>query len=131
MYYANTSTTWKQKQRLFDFCICPSSSLFHGYKGNTPIHRIRETLKSQNPTSANSMANLHILFVLSDVNSLASGHVPVTHPKRPGRSRACVYLPASQIPAYVRNLILSSLPRGSLMGGTYIFASLSYWRHQQ
>lgn len=43
-------------------------------------------------------------------------------------SVACVYYPASQIPAYIRNLILSSPPRGSLMGGFCVFASLAYWR---
>lgn len=74
-----------------------------------------ERLRSQNPVSANYMTDPHILFIPSAVNTLASGRMPATHPKRLRGSTACIKLPASQTPAYIPNLILSIPPGGSLM----------------
>lgn len=99
--------------------VHPRPSLFYGYKRKIQDQRIRETLR------ANYTTDLCISFILSAVNSLASASMPATLLKRLGRNKACVHLPASQIPAFhtsipksqPQNLTLSSPPRGCLMGG--------------
>lgn len=59
-----------------------------------------ERLRSQNPTNADCVEDLHILFIHPAVNSLSWVQMPDCHLKRLRRSTACVFLPAFQIPAH-------------------------------
>lgn len=81
-----------------------------------PVQRTRETLRSQNPQNADCVADPHILFIHPVVNSLSCVQMLDTHLRRLGRSTACVFLPAFQIPTEVQILTLCSSARGSLMG---------------